>query len=299
MQAPQIPAERIEHLIEHGYEPHLMKALLRGLRLTWEKKWAFTGIFVVYVLIGLFLAFIPVLGPLVNQFVVAPLFSAGLIWAYYLIWAGKWRDFGNFFDVLRFDLWKRMAGVYALNALIFLLVYSPSLFALERAGIIDWYFSYLEDPFGTEPLDPSVFMSKPFIVVWLNLIPLIYLAVAYSFAYYFALFVPEYGIWQCLEKSRQLVSRRWFSFFEYYLAYFGIMVGAMVLMVGVAYFMAIGSGVGVVVGLVLFFAIILLLLWVALSIYGGLWVAFAELTGLGQTSEQGAADEAVSPEDLV
>lgn len=299
MQAPQIPSERIEYLIEHGYEPRLMKALKEGFRLTMKQKWAFLGFFMIYLLISLFLAFIPLLGQLVTLLVVQPLFIAGLIWAYYLLWAGKWREFGNLFDVLRFDVWLRFAGVYALSALIFLLVYSPSLFALQKSGFFDWYFSYLRDPFGTEPLDPSLFFSSSFIVVWLNLIPVIYLFVAYSFAYYLALFAPEYGIWQCLEKSRQLVTRHWFDFFGFYLAYLGIIVGFFLLLIGVAFFMASGGGVGAIVGLVVYVALLLFLSLAALSIYGSLWVAFAELTGLSQEPQQGAADGAVSSEDLV
>ncbi len=295
MEVPRVAPERIEYLIENGYEPLLLDALMKGFGLTMKHKWAFLGFFMIYLLISLFLAIIPVIGQLIGTFVVGPFFMAGVIWAYYLIWAGKWREFGNFFDVLRFDVWRRFVGVYALSTLIFLLVYSPSLFALQKAGIIDWYFSYIEDPFGTEPLDLSVLVSGPFVVVWLNLIPIIYLAVAYSFAYCHALFVPEYGIWQCLEKSRQLVTRRWFDFFGYYLAYLGIAAVAGFLMFLFAYTMS----EYILVGTLMLILVLMVLFWIGMSVYGGLLVAFAELTGLGREPEQGTAGEEVSSDDLV
>ncbi len=295
MEVPRVDPERIEYLIENGYEPLLFDALMKGFRLTMKHKWAFLGFFMIYLLISLALAGIPLLGQLIATFVVQPFFMAGLIWAYYLIWAGKWREFGNFFDLLRFDVWQRFVGVYVLSTLIFLLVYSPSLFALQKAGIIDWYFSYLEDPFGTEPLDLSVLASGSFVVVWLNLIPIIYLAVGYSFAYYHALFVPEYGIWQCLEKSRQLVTRRWFDFFGYYLAYLVIALVAGLLLT----LLAVATSEIMLVSTLVLIVMLVVLFWIGMSVYAGLLVAFAELTGLGREPEQGTADEEVSSEDLV
>ena len=45
---------------------------------------------------------------------------------------------------------------------------------------------------------------------------LIYLAVAYTFSSYFVYF-KNYGAWEALEASRKVVSKKWFSFFVFFI----------------------------------------------------------------------------------
>lgn len=302
MNLPQVSPARIEHLIEEGYDPGLMAAFRRAWVLTMRHKWAFIGFWSAYFLLGILLTAVPIVGQLASL-AIAPLVNATLIWAYYLMHLERWRDFSSFFDVVQKDLWWRLFSVYVWAYLILLLVFSPSLLALDRVGFWDWYASLRDAASLAEfpEYDWGAFFNShvPWLIL-LNMLPLVYLMVGYSFSFHHALFVPEYSPWLCLEKSRQLVSRRWFDFFGYVVA---VVLGVIAAGGAVVFLSVLLERLGFslsIVAVVLLLAVSVLYVFFLIvamtSMQGGWAVAFFRLTGLdrGERSAQGGDSEDAS-----
>ncbi len=296
MKIPQVSPARIERLITEGYEPALMSAFRRAWALTMRYKWAFLGFWSVYLLLGVVLNVVPLIAQLASL-LIAPLVGGAFIWAYYLMHCGRWRDFGNFFDVVQRDLWWRLLKVYLWMYLMLLLVFSPSLFALDRVGFWDWYLSLRHAVSRQEfpEYDWAAFFGShvPWLIA-LNMIPFVYLLVSYTFAFHHALFVPEYSAWLCLEKSRQLITRRWFDFFGYIVAIVLLMVvgGWVVILLMSLVEQVLPPFIALILLLALGFMYMLFLILAVTSLQGGWAVAFFRLTGL---DEQDALAEGRGP----
>ncbi|GEM_PF-5905838 len=289
MHIPKVSPTRIKQLIEEDYDPTLLRAWRQAWQLTLRHKWRLLGLLGIYFLIILVLRILLLVGDLVNLLVFQPLAAAILVWAYYSMYTHSWREFGDIFTVLRKEVWQRFLSVYLLQWLIFFLVFTPSLIAFKQSGILDIYFAENQDIEQLTSLYEQLFHSSSFTIILLNLIPAIYLMVSYSFAYMHALFVPELSPWQCLEQSRQLITRHWSRFFGYYATiFFALMAGTMLVFFIVQ--MDIDIAIWRWVSITTIILWILFATWLLLSVQGGLVIAFAKLTHLGQDDDSSSSN---------
>ena len=85
-------------------------------------------------------------------------------------------------------------------------------------------------------LDLGVILASFSIGVLLITIPIIYLTVAWSFAPHFVVFY-KMSAWEAMETSRQLITKKWFSFFGFMIVQgLVVILGLLLICVGVFYF---------------------------------------------------------------
>lgn len=213
--------DRFEQILQEGYLLNANQCVIDGLGLyrSFFRGFAPYALLLPLLNIVLDLLTFPGLGLLLTSLLIGPVLNAG-----YFVVANKLIgrqpvSFRDFFSA------RSHASKLILSNLIYtaimLVVLLPSYFVLQKAGFLDWYQELLQNPTNPNPPDPPVLPSQASTVIFLNLIPLVYLVVGYIWAYPFILFFGL-GPWDALEYSRRLVTRRWGSVFMILMTFFSL-----------------------------------------------------------------------------
>ena len=131
------------------------------------------------------------------------------------------------------------------------LVLVPAFQILQKAGYFSWVQELMQNPNPAEPPQAPELSTLSSTMLFINMIPLVYLMVGFLWAYPFIAFFGL-GPWQALEASRRLISRNWWSVFMLLVTFFSVFLFAVMIM---SLLQVLGSW-GQVLGLMVFFGII-------------------------------------------
>lgn len=106
-------------------------------------------------------------------------------------------------------------------SIILTVILVPTIYVLSQNGFFEWFAAAQTDPELAQT--PPEMSEQDGWITLLNLIPFVYLAVAFSWAYPLVLFFGA-GAWSALEYSRRLVSKRWWTLFILILTFFSILL---------------------------------------------------------------------------
>ncbi|GIV31832.1 MAG: hypothetical protein KatS3mg030_134 [Saprospiraceae bacterium] len=201
---------RLDAIIDEGYEFRFGDYIGQGFNIAQKNVGGFVLFALVFFLIVIIVNFIPVIGSLANQFFLGPCLTAGAYLVANQVRKGRESQFGDFFKGFNF------AGQLALTAvfmtIIIMIAMLPFIFFGGGKELFQWYMELIQNPAMAEeglsvPWEPSV-------ISFLLLLPVIYFAVAYQWAYLFVIFYG-FNFWDALEYSRRMITRKWFVFFAF------------------------------------------------------------------------------------
>ena len=189
----------------------------------WKKRaFSFIGIFIITILIQLTLGALPVLGPFLNSFVVAPCITLGIYLGTQII---DHRDedfrFDDFFS--GFPFFTNIIVLYAIISFLAMLIFTPFLLHIG-----------IDNLEAFDLADPTTFPIKS--VSWttiLLLLPILYAGLLVSYA------IPMLGFyklppWQALTYSAKFIHKHWFNFFAFSLVIgFIVLLGLIAVIIGV------------------------------------------------------------------
>jgi len=251
--------EQLEQIIQRGYTHFSHQSFIGGLRIYRSHFFGFALYALIIPVVGTLLGLAGTgwVGAALMTLLVSPLLSAG----YYLmadtIVQGKPLRFGRFFDWWPFTVPLLITNV--LSSVILGLVMVPMYLLFEQAGLVEWYNQVLATP--ATPPEPPLMTSMQSTSFFLNMIPLIYLYVGFSWAYPLVLFFDTGGM-RALEYSRRLVTRGWGAQFMLLLTFFSLFMVASLLLSPIT---AGNPGIANVLS----FGLFLLLPWAHCSLYVG------------------------------
>lgn len=224
--------QHLDRILEQGYEFKFGEYISRGLEI-FQKN---IGGYVAYALLAIvilavssiLLSLIPFAGSLVQSVFVTPPLTVGAYIVAHLINKGQEADFSRFFD--GFQHVPQLALTALVMSAILLVSILPMFAIWGVSGFFDAFIFLEDDPervlelFSNFPLWSLIF-----------LIPFIYFAIAYSWAYHFVVFF-ELNYWDALEYSRKMVSKHWFVTFAFFLV-LGILgsLGFILLFIGIIF----------------------------------------------------------------
>lgn len=210
----------INSLLQRVYSVEIGPFIQRGWEICQSNLGLFIGFFLITVIIGGALGFVPIVGNIASVIVGGPLNAGSLIVAFKII-KGQPITFGDFF--------KGFQNAYFLPTLLVTLVTTLIFFACLLPAII---------VFGVTPLiagaqQPSpILLGLSILLSLAGLVAVIYLSISYSFA------IPlvvgrKMEFWPAMETSRKLIGQQWFSIFAF-LFVLGLinLAGALVCFVG-------------------------------------------------------------------
>jgi len=185
----------------------------------------YIGYLVVFFAILMALSMVP-LGTLL-----APLFSIGFALFANQIQKGEQPEFSRFFDGF-----KSKPGHLILVGFISGLIIVALMVPFFIVGGVSLFASLAELESGIPDFsDVNLGLLVP--LGFLMMIPVLYLGIAWSWAYYFVAF-KGLEFWPAMEASRKIITRKWFSFFGFSLL-LGLIAFAGVLCFGVGLLVAI------------------------------------------------------------
>jgi hypothetical protein len=215
--------EKIERIINEGYDFRMGDYISQGLN-TVQKN---LGGFILYALamfvILAVVNFIPIIGALLNQFILGPALTVGAYLVANKIRKGESTEFSDFFK--GFDYVRPLAltalGIFVVTILAML----PFVFLGGGMELFSWYMDMMQDPMGMQGTVPDFGFS---ILSFLLLLPAVYLGVAYSWAYKFVVFY-DMSFWDAMEASRKVITKKWFMIFIFMII-IGIIAGLGILL---------------------------------------------------------------------
>lgn len=256
---------QLEERIAAGYPFNSSQALVEGLRLYRAYPWGFAGLALLLPLLSNVIGLMPIgeiPGMLLTTLLLAPVLNAGHYLVANKLVGGKPIRFTDFFEGRHRA--GRLIMCQLIYTLIMVIVLVPTYLVLQRNGFFEWYQEAIVSPPDALPEQPELAGSGSTVLL-LNLIPFLYLAIAYVWTYPLILFFNA-GPWQALEYSRRLVTRRWGSLFFLLMTFVSIaLLASMLLSVLSAVSMALAN----VATLLLF----LITPWVHCSLYAGFTLA--------------------------
>lgn len=243
---------KIDRVLQEGYEFRFGDYISKGFDLVNKNLGGFIGYGLVYLLISLVVAMIPVLGQIAGL-IIGPALLAGFYHVANQVDRGEQTVFGDFFK--GFDKLGNLFLTSLLTGLIVVVAAIPGLIVLFTSGLS--LTSFMTD-------EPEINMSMIIVGVLLMLIPLMYLAVSYLFA---PMLVWFYDLkpWDAMETSRKLVGKNW-----------GIIFGFALVMGIIASLGVVLLGVG--------------LLYTMPAYICANYAAFADITRLNEDDESNSAD---------
>ena len=125
-----------------------------------------------------------VMGLLILALIVSPVLNAGLYLGADQVIKGKPLEFRDFFNVL-----PKAAPLVLSNLIAILLtgiVLIPAYYIFQDIGMFEWYQTVAENP--TAPSEPPMMNDAQSTTFFLNMIPLLYLQVGFSWAFLLILF---------------------------------------------------------------------------------------------------------------
>lgn len=215
---------RLESIIEEGYTFKLGHYISRGFELFQKGAGNFIGFAFVAGIILVIAGIIPFIGSLLSNLILTPALFVGGYLAAHKLNLGERLEFGNFFK--GFDFIGPLATAALVTNLIILLSLIPLLIVWYSNGLLTWASELM--------INPMVINDLPEIPMWslLLLVPMIYLSIAYAWAYPFIAFY-DMNFWEAMESSRRLISKQWGMFFLFFLTLgLLVVVGFMLFFVG-------------------------------------------------------------------
>lgn len=171
-------------------------------------------------------------------------------------------------------------GTLLLNNLIYsviiVIILLPSLYVLYENGFFEWMALAQTDPKVAE-VPPEISEQDGWITL-LNLLPLVYLAIGYVWAYPLILFFGT-GAWEGLEYSRRLAGKRWWTLFVLILTFFSFLL---------IFSSLVGSlaGASPAVANLVGFAVFLIIPWYNCALY----VGFSRAVGWSRSDREQPTD---------
>jgi hypothetical protein len=217
---------------------------------------------------------IPILGFIANYLVITPVLTAGFYLVSNYVRRNQPVEFGSFFDGFQFTvpLMLQSAAMYG----IILVILSPTIYLLYNTGIVEWYIGLIRNPLES-PASPPVFEPRIALIFLLNMLPLLYIGIAYLWAPHFILF-HKMNFWEAMEASRRLITRKWFSVFTLPLSLLGIFFLVFVLLGFLSFVLPF-------VGMAITFLVSIGILFVAPAYFCMIYAAFEDVMGLGEEEE--------------
>ena len=265
--------QKIQELIENGYSFNAMDYIREAWEIFKNHSGIFIGFFFVFIFISGFSGVIPVIGTFLNYLIISPVGVVGFYIVAYMIQRQENISFSDFFKGVEHV--KELALMSLVLYGIYILVFSPTLISLYRSGVIDWYREFMANPLAAMEETPP-FTTNNFMMLGLNILPLLYFQVAYMWAPHLIIFHKK-GFWDSLETSRQLITREWFSVFRLVLTWIGIFL---LLGLGMALLIGLGSATSMVIGGLLVFGLIIAMLCILPVVFISYYTSFASVTGL-------------------
>ncbi|HMQ48455.1 MAG TPA: hypothetical protein PKA00_13655 [Saprospiraceae bacterium] len=277
----EIQQRQIQGFLARDYSFSVSDFLRKGWEIYKQNAGGFIGFLFLYVLISLVANIIPVIGALANSLVISPALFAGFYIVSHIINTNEPNNFGDFFK--GFEHWVQLMLMTLVMILIYIVVLSPSIYVFMQSGIVEWYMQVLSNPFDPPSEVPPV-DAKTVGIFFLNMIPLLYLSIAYLWAPMFIVFY-RMPFWDALETSRKMISRKWFSMFGLILSFVGLFI--------LVYIPAILLAIMVpILGIILIVVVVIAAICLAPVIYTAIYASFAEATGLlEKEGENGSGDD--------
>lgn len=268
---------KVETLTTEGYDFSASQYLKEGWEIYKDEAFSFIGFLLVTVIISFGVSNIPTIGAPIQYFVVGPALGVGYFIVAHKIRRNEYDDFGEFFKGFSY-LKEIIPAAFTLMA-IYVLAFSPSIYSMYSTGLFDWYQEVLKDPFNAPQIDSFItgLSTTQIWIVVLNLIPVVYLTVAFSFAYKFIVFC-DMGFWEAIESSRKVITRRWFAVFGYYLLFMGLFFLATLLI-------ALILSAAPLLGGLLMGLFMIAVVAISPLIYCGLYAAFADILQLNEDED--------------
>ena len=248
---PTFDIDRFEKLLQEGYPLLPNQCLFEGLQLY---RRYFRGFFPFALLLPIVSGLLDQVMPqqysfAISSFVLAPVLNTGFYLVANRLLAGESVRFDHFFEG-RYDAGKLILS-NVIYVLILAVVLLPAFQILQKAGYFSWLQELMQNPNPTEPPQPPSLSSLSSTMLFINMIPLVYLTVGFLWSYPFIAFY-KLGPWQALEYSRRLISRNWWSVFMLILTFFSVFLFAVMIM---SLLQVLGAW-GQVLGLMVFFGVV-------------------------------------------
>lgn len=251
--------QRLEHAIKNGFPLYSSQCMQLGLGI-YRSRFRDFAIFALMVpFIGSFLTIFGLgwVGTLILTVIVSPVLNAGFYMAARSTVEQEPWAFSRFFDGIP----QAMPLIInnALGLLIAAIVITPMYFLLERIGFLEWWTEVAAD--SANPPEPPGMSSGQSTAFFLNLVPLIYLQVGFSWAFPLILFMGA-NPFNALEYSRRLINKAWGAQFWLLFSFFSMFMLASLILSPVA---ALSGGLGNVLS----FGLFLIFPWAYCSLYVG------------------------------
>ncbi len=256
---------RVREVLQNGYDFPVIKYLKQGWQFFSNNPWTFIGFLLIVLVISMTLGFIPLIGSIASA-IIGPALYIGYGIVCNRMEREEPYEFGNFFDGFKS---LGQIALYVLVYSVFLMVLLiPTLVVMWNSGLFEFYQELLTNPTMMESpddIDLDLFSGPFFLVLGLNLIPVIYLGLSYIWTPHFIVF-GGMGFWEAMESSRRVVTRNWFGVFSLFLVIMGafILIGAL----GGA-LMALSPVIGGLFLAVFLFTVLLLIPVLYCAIYAG------------------------------
>lgn len=198
--------EKIERILREGYEFRFGDYISQGFNIVQKNLGGYILYSLAVFVILFVVSFIPLVGSVLNQFILGPVLMVGAYLVAHKIQLGMSTEFGDFFTGFNF------LGPLALASLAIFVLAGLSLvpFVFWGGGmeLINWYMDVLDDPMAFQESTPDFSFSLTSFVL---LLPAVYVIVAYKWAPMFVVFY-KMNFWEAMEASRKIITRKWFLF---------------------------------------------------------------------------------------
>jgi len=207
---PQAIEDKVQKVVQEGYDFGARKTFFDGLELVQKNIPAFVGIIIFMLITSYLLGLAGVVGIVVNSLLVSPLVVGSFFLIAHKVKTGERVEPNDIYSSLRFAVPLVLLGV--ISSLILAIVLSPSLISMQNAGMLEFYQQVLD---GADPatLEMPQSSGTASLVLLLNMIPFLYLAIAFYWGALFILF-HDVSFFRALELSRLVVTKRWWSHFR-------------------------------------------------------------------------------------
>lgn len=262
-------------LIEEGFIFDSRRYIFEAWALFKQNATSYLGFVVLSTTIQLTLSFVPSIGSILGTFVVSPALGLGYYLATHQIKSTGSAAFSDFFGGFQYIV--QVSLLTGLTYAIYLLVLSPTLFNFYQSGLLEWYQQLLDNPLEA-PTDLPDLPQKTSTVFFLNLIPLVFLSIAFVFSTQFLIFY-KVNFLKALEYSRALVTKKWWAVFRMILSFISLFF--------VAYFpIALIATLIPSLGVFLLALLVIAAYFLIPVLYIALYIAFADITQLTQDQEE-------------
>lgn len=211
----------INRLANEGYEFKTNQYIQEGFAIYKKSPFSFIGFLLVtgaiYITCGLIPTFI---GSIIYSVALSPTLAVGNYIVSHKIMQRRHTEFSDFFK--GFDFLTQLVLLNLATTFIFIILFTPSIIEIYKSGLYDWYLDFLNNPLEP-PIDLPPVSEKTSLIFLLNLIPVIYLSNAYSWASLFVVF-HSMNFWDALESSRRVISKKWLTVFMLFLTLFSFIL---------------------------------------------------------------------------